>query len=286
MWNNLWDIYMKYFVFFLSFILRNILWNILWYSAVYYFKKYFVLYFCEYYTFHIFHTRTECFNDSTHFTILYTLFHSTSLQMKSRPSVTITVIVCASDCDSEPGPTASDRPGARRGQSPAGGRSSWWSSRAHCMITGTESAYYSNWSCQWSWFRWSHNDSPVPGPRQAGRPGLLVTVGWQCQGRVSVTVPAQPAPEWLGLGPGSGRCRGRGESLPGLSSVTPTESESQWLVTWTRTAGELRALVPRHVDNFRVIRVYKLTKCSLELESGCGRLGFQVRRARVEPGHV
>ena len=53
-------------------------------------------------------------------------------------------------------------------------------------------------------------------------------------------------------------------------------------MTWTRTAGELRALVPRHVDNFRVIRVYKLTKCSLELESGCGRLEFQVRRARVE----
>ena len=43
-------------------------------------------------TFHIFHTRTECFNNSTYFTILYTLFHSTSLQMpeprrRARPGV-------------------------------------------------------------------------------------------------------------------------------------------------------------------------------------------------------
>ena len=59
-----------------------------------YFLKYFVIFccvffkeiFCVYFSrifhkFHKFHKLAECFNDSTYFTILYTLFHSTSLQM-------------------------------------------------------------------------------------------------------------------------------------------------------------------------------------------------------------
>ena len=41
--------------------------------------KYFVLYFSR--IFHIFHVLDECFNNSIYLTILYTLFHSTSLQM-------------------------------------------------------------------------------------------------------------------------------------------------------------------------------------------------------------
>ena len=43
----------------------------LWFSAVYNFKKYFVFYF--FWIFHISRTRTECFNNSTYLTILYTL---------------------------------------------------------------------------------------------------------------------------------------------------------------------------------------------------------------------
>ena len=34
----------------------------------------------------MFHTQTEYFNNSTYFTILYTLFHSTSLQMNLNTS--------------------------------------------------------------------------------------------------------------------------------------------------------------------------------------------------------